>query len=120
MVFGYLSSWSMTSCFRLRDSLLLVSTRASFLTYVVMCCRWSLKSSMGLICPPSILYDLFGGIYLICVPYSNLIVLLWFNNRFMLALLFGLPHPHKAHVDLHFEVSSSNHVYLLKKCSFFI
>ncbi len=56
-----LSIWSMTSCFRLGDSLLLVSTRARFLTSVVMCCRWSLKSSMGMICTSSILYYLFGG-----------------------------------------------------------
>ena len=70
-----LSSWSMTRCFRLGDCLLLVSTRASFLTSVVMCCRWSLKSSIGLIWTPSILYDLFWGRYLIFVQSSNLIVL---------------------------------------------
>ena len=55
-----LSSWSMTSCFLLGDSLLLVSTRARFMTSVVICFKWCLKSSMGLICTPSILYDLFG------------------------------------------------------------
>ena len=42
----------MTSCSLLGDSFLLDSTRA-FLTSVVMCFRWSLKSSMGLICTPS-------------------------------------------------------------------
>ncbi len=61
-----LSSWSMTSCFLLGDnSRLLGSTRASFLTSVVMCLRWSLKSSMGFICSSSILFDLLGGRYLI-------------------------------------------------------
>ncbi len=111
----------MTSCFLLGDSLLLVSTRASFLTSVVMCFRWSLKSSMGLICTPSISYDLFGGMYLMFVPSSNLIVLIWFINRFMLALLLiGLPYLHKAPVASHFEVSSYSPVYLLKRCSFVI
>ena len=91
-----LSSWPMTSCFRLGDSLLLVSTRASCLTSVVMCLRWCLKSIIGLIWTPNILYDLFGGRYLIFVPSSNLIVLIWFVNRLMFALLIGLPYPHKA------------------------
>ncbi len=108
----------MTSCFMLGDSLLLVSTRASFLTLVVMCFTWSLKSSMGLIRTPSILYDLFGGRYLMPVPSSNLIVLTWFINRLMFALLIGLPYLHKALVASYFEVSSSSHVYLLKRCSF--
>jgi hypothetical protein len=52
-----LRSWSIPSFFLLGDSLLWVSTRASFLTSVVMCLRWSLKPIMGLICTPSILYD---------------------------------------------------------------
>ena len=73
---------------------------------------------MGLICTPGILYDLFRGRYLIFVPSSNLIVLIWFINRFMCALLIGLPYPHKAPVVSHFEVSSSSPVYLLKRCSF--
>ena len=71
-----LSSWSMTNCFLLGDSRHLVSTRASFLTSVVICFRWSVKSNMGLICTLSILYDLLGGRYLIFVPSSNLIVLI--------------------------------------------
>ena len=109
----------MTSCFQLGDSLLLVSTRAIFPAFVVMCCRWSLKSSMGLIFTPRILYDLFGVRYLIFVPFSNLIVLIWFSNRFMFALLIGLPYHHKAPVASHFEVSSYSLVYLLKRCSSF-
>ncbi len=108
----------MTSCFLMGDSRLFVSTRASFLTSVVMCFRWSLKSSMGLICTPSILYDLFGGRYLIFVPTSNLIVMIWLINRVMFVLLIGLPYPHKAPVASHFEVSSSSPVYLLKRRNF--
>jgi hypothetical protein len=65
-----LSGWSMTSSFLLGDSILLVSTRARFLTSVVTCFRWSLKSNYGLTCTPSILYDLFGGRYLIFVICS--------------------------------------------------
>jgi hypothetical protein len=108
----------MTSCFLLGDSLLLVSTRARFLTSMVMCFKWSLKSSMGLICTPSILYDLFGGRYLVFeVPSSNLIVFIWFINRFMFALLIGLPYPHKTPVASHFEVYRYSHVYLLKRYS---
>ena len=110
----------MTSCFLLGESLLLVSTRARFLTSVVMSLRWSLKSSMGLICTPSILYDLFGGRYFIFVPSSNLIVLIWFVSRFMFALLIGLPYPHKAPVASHLEVSSSSRVYSLKRYSFYL
>ena len=115
-----LSNWAMTSCIMLGDSRLLVSTRARFLTSVVMCLRWSLKSSMGCICTPSILYDLLGGRYLMFVPSSNSIVLIWFVNRLMFALLIGFPYPHRAPVALHLEVSSSSPVYLLKMCSFFI
>ena len=55
-----LSNWSMTSFFLLGDSHLLVSTLAKLLTSVVMCLRWSLKSIMGFISTPSILYDLLG------------------------------------------------------------
>ena len=53
----------MSSCFQLRDSRLLVNTRASFLTSVVMCFKWSLKSSMGLICTPSIFLFIWGHIF---------------------------------------------------------
>ena len=115
-----LSNWSMTSCFLLGDSRLLVSIRASFLTSVVMCLKWSLKSSMGLICTPSILYDLFGGRFLIFVPSSNLIVFIWVVNRLMFALLIGFPYPHRAPVTSHLEISIYSPVYLLKRCSLFI
>ena len=107
----------MTSCFMLGESLFLVSTRARFLTSVVMCLRWS---SMGLICTISILYDLFGGRHLIFVPVSNLIVLIWFVNWLMFALLIGFPYPYRAPVASHLDISSYSPVYLLKRCSFFI
>jgi len=63
------------------------------LTSVVMCLIWPLKSSVGLMCTPSILYDLFGGRYLMSVPSLNLIVLIWFISRLVLALLMGFPYP---------------------------
>jgi hypothetical protein len=117
--YSNLSNWSRTSCFLPGDSRLLISTRAIFLTSVVMCVRWSLKFSMGLICTPNIFYDLLGGRYLIFVPYSNLIVLIWFVNGLMLALIIGFPYLQRAPVAWHLEVSSSSPVYLLKMCSFF-
>ena len=110
----------MTSFFLWGESLLLVRVRASILTSVVICFRWSLKYNMRLICTPNILYDLFGGRYLIFVPSSNLIVLIWFINRFMFALFIGLPYPHKAPVASRLEVSSYSPVYLLKRWSFCI
>ena len=50
-----LSSCSITSFLRLGDSSLFAGAMANFLMYVVMCLRRSRKSSMGLICTPSIL-----------------------------------------------------------------
>jgi len=70
----YFSSWSITSFYRLGDSTLRVRTLASFLMFVVMCLRCSLKFIMRLMCTPSILYDLLGGRYRMGVPSSNLIV----------------------------------------------
>jgi hypothetical protein len=54
------------------------------------------------------------------VPSSNLIVLICFVNRLVLVVLIGFSYPQRAPVASHFEVSSSSHVYLLKRCSFFI
>ncbi len=71
-----LSSWSITSSFRLGDSNLRVRILARFLMFAVICLRWSLKSSMGLMCTPRILYDLFGGRYWMGVSSSDLIVLI--------------------------------------------
>ncbi len=71
-----LSNWSMTNCFLLGDSRLLVSTRASCLTSVVMWLSSSLKSSIVFSCTPSILYDLLGDRYLMFDMSSILIVLI--------------------------------------------
>ena len=54
------------------------------------------------------------------VSSSNLIMLIWFSIRLVLALLIGLPYPQRAPVASHLEVSSSKPVYLLKRCRFFI
>ncbi len=89
MVFGF-EKLSITNCFLLGGSLLLISTRASFLTSVVMCLRWSLKSNMGLIFTLSILYDLFGGRYVMFDPSSNLIVVIWFVKRLMFSFLISV------------------------------
>ena len=115
-----LRSWSITSCFLFGESHLFASTRASCLTYVVMCLRWYLKSSMGLIFTPSILYDLFMSRYLMFVPSLHLIMLILFICRFVLALRTGFPYPQSAPVASHLVVSNSSPVYLLKRCSFFI
>jgi hypothetical protein len=49
---------------------------ASFLTSLVMWRKCSRKSNMGLMWTPSILYDLFGGRYLMWVPSANVIELI--------------------------------------------
>jgi len=54
------------------------------------------------------------------VPSTNLIVLICFVSRFLLDLLIGFPYPQRAPIASHVEVFSSRHVYLLKRCSFFI
>ena len=110
----------MTNCFLLGDSRRFDITQASFLISVVICFRWSRKSSMGLICTPNILYDLLGGRYLMFVPSSNLIVRIWFVSRLVLALLIGFSYPHRDPVASYLAVYSSRHVYMLKRCSFFI
>ena len=56
-----LRSCSMTSSFRPGESLRLFSAVASLRTSVVIWLKCSLKSSIGLMWTPSILYDLFGG-----------------------------------------------------------
>ena len=53
-------------------------------------------------------------------PSSNFIVLICFVNRLVLVVLIGFPYPQRAPVVSHLEVSSSSHVYLLKRCSIFI
>ena len=49
---------------------------ASFLTSLVMWRKCFWKSNMGLMWTPSIFYDLFGGRYLMWVPYVNVIELI--------------------------------------------
>ena len=49
---------------------------ASLRTSLVMCMKYSLKSSSGLMCTPSILYDLFGARYVIGDPSGKDIVLI--------------------------------------------
>ena len=59
----------------LRGGLSLRFARAldNYLTSLVLWRKCSWKSSMGLMWTPSILYDLFGGRYLIWVPSANMI-----------------------------------------------
>jgi len=54
------------------------------------------------------------------MPSSNLIVLIWFISRLVMALLIGFLYPQSTPVASHLVVSSSSHVYLLNRCSFFI
>ncbi len=54
---------------------------------------WSLKSSMVLICTSNIMCDVFVGMYLMLVPSSNFIILIWFVRRVVLALLIGFSYP---------------------------
>ena len=115
-----LRSWSITSCFLLGYSPLFIITLASCLTSVVTCLRWSLKFSMGFICTHSILCELLRGIYLMFVPSSNLIVLIWLLSRLVFALLIGFPYPQSALVASQLIVSSSSFVCLPKRCNLFI
>ena len=55
------SSCSITSFLRLGYSSLFARALASFRMSIVMRLRLSQKSNMGLMCTPSILYDLLGG-----------------------------------------------------------
>jgi len=114
------SSWSITCFFLLGDGSLFVRALARCLTSVVTCFRWSRKSSIGLMCTPSILHYLFGGRCRMGEPYSNFIVLIWLRSRCVFSLLIGLPYPHSAPLASHFVVSSSSPVYSLNKCSILI
>ncbi len=114
-----LSTRSITCFFRVGDSSLFVSILASYETFVVTCSRLSWKSSMGLICNLSILYDLFGGGCLMDRS-SSFIAWIWHISRCVFALLVGFPYPRIALVASHFVVSNYSHVYLQNKCSFLI
>jgi hypothetical protein len=91
---------------------------ASFLTSFVMWRKCSLKSSMGLMWTPSILYDLFGGRYFMWVPSTNVIELICSCSVVWFLWLRGLPSPQSDPVASHFEISSWSPVYWLKRCSF--
>jgi hypothetical protein len=56
------------------------SALARFSTSLVMWRKCYLKSSMGLMWTPSILYDLFGGRYLMWVPSVNVIDLIFLEG----------------------------------------
>ncbi len=87
-------------------SFLLAMALASFLTSLVMRRKCSLKSSMGLMWTPSILYDLFGGRYFMWVPSVNVIELICSCSVVWFLWLRGSPSPQSDPVASHFEVSS--------------
>jgi len=80
-----LSNRSISSSFLFGDSFPSFTTLASGWTSPVACFRWSLKPIMGLICATSIMYDVFGGRCLMCVPSSDFIVLIRHLRRLVCA-----------------------------------
>jgi len=66
---------------------------ASFLTSLVMWRKCSLKYNMGLMWTPRILYDLFGGRYLMWVTYANVIELICSCSVVWFFWLRGSPSP---------------------------
>jgi len=113
----HLSCWFITHFFLLGDSSLFVQALASCRASDVTCFKWSRKSSIGLMCAPSILYYLFGGRCRTGEPSSNCIVLVWLRSRRVFSLLLELPYPHSAHVASHFVVSSFSPVSSLNRCN---
>ncbi len=79
---------------------------ASFFTSLVMWKKCTLKSNMGVIWTPNILYDLFGGRYLMCVPYANVIEFICSCSVVWFLWLRGLPSPQSDPVASLLEVSS--------------
>ncbi len=73
--------------------------------------KCSLKSSMGFMWIPSILYDLLGGRYLMWVPSVNMMELICSCRMCWFLLLRGLPSPQSDPVASHLEVSSLSPVY---------
>jgi hypothetical protein len=61
---------------------------------------------MGLILTPGILYDLFGGRYLMLVPSANVIEMNCSCRMVSFLWLRGLPSPQSDPVASHLEVSS--------------
>ncbi len=92
---------------------------AMSLTSLVMCARCSLKSNTVLMWTPSILYDLFGGRYLIRDPSRNVMEWIWACNISCFLCVRGLPRAHSAPVASHLVVSSCRPVYWLIRCSFY-
>ena len=66
---------------------------------------------------PNILYDLSGGMYLMCEPCEKAMVLICFWSVDWLLVVSGLPEAHRAPVASHLLVSSWSHVEVLNKCS---
>ena len=66
-------SWSIAIDLRGGLRLRFARILASFFTSLVLWRKCSRKFSMGLMWTPSILYDLFGGRYLIWVPFVNVV-----------------------------------------------
>jgi hypothetical protein len=104
----------------LREGLSLRFARvfASIITSLVIWRKCSRKSNMEFMWTPSILYDLFGGRYLIWEPSEHMIESICYCRMEKVLWLRGLPCAQRAPVASHFEVSSWSPVYWLKKCSF--
>ncbi len=64
---------------------------ASVRTSLVMCAKCSLKYKTGLMCTPSLLYDLLGGRYAMWDPAKNEIVLICCCSIFWFLVASGLP-----------------------------
>ena len=89
----------------------LTSALAMSLTSLVMRARCSLKFRIVLMWTPSILYDLFGGRYLILVPSKNFMEVIWACNMSRLLCVRRLPRAQSASVASHLVVSSWSPVY---------
>ena len=71
-----LNSCSTTRVLYGGPSFLFVRALASLRTFLVMFVKYYLKSNNGLMCTPNILYDLFGGRYVMRDPSRKDIVLI--------------------------------------------
>ncbi len=89
----------------------LASALAMSLTSLVMCARCCLKSRTVLMWTPSILYDLFGGRYLIWVPSRNLMECIWACNIPWFVCVRGFSRAQSALVASHLVVLSCRPVY---------
>ena len=75
---------------------------------------------MGLMWTPSILYDLFGGRYLMWIPYVNVIELICSCSVVRFLWLRGLPWPQSDPVASHLEASRLSLLYWLERCRFLV